>query len=94
MNAKASAGRRRESPRNVEMSWRAVAARADQGDDGERAEHHERVGEQVEERPRRCPARVAACTPTRMNPAWLIDEYASIRFTSVWMIASADPTIS
>ena len=38
------------------------------------------------------PSALAACTPTRMNPAWLIDEYASIRFTSVWMIARAEPT--
>ena len=27
-----------------------------------------------------------------MNPAWAIEEYASIRFTSVWVMASTDPT--
>jgi hypothetical protein len=26
------------------------------------------------------------------NPAWAIDEYASIRLTSVWVSASTDPT--
>ena len=27
-----------------------------------------------------------------MKPAWLIDEYASMRFTSVWTTASTEPT--
>src|SRR4051794_14405703 len=38
------------------------------------------------------PSKVPACTPTRMNPAWLIDEYASMRFTSVCTTASTEPT--
>ena len=27
-----------------------------------------------------------------MKPAWAIEEYASIRLTSVWVIASTEPT--
>ena len=27
-----------------------------------------------------------------MKPAWAIEEYASIRFTSVWVMASTEPT--
>jgi len=27
-----------------------------------------------------------------MNPAWLIDEYASMRFTLVWLTATTAPT--
>ena len=35
----------------------------------------------------------AASTPTSMKPAWLIDEKASMRFTSDWTTANDDPTI-
>src|SRR4051812_47471958 len=38
------------------------------------------------------PLRSSASTPTRMKPAWAIDEYASIRFTSDWTIAMIEPT--
>src|SRR2546430_17251791 len=38
------------------------------------------------------PCWLAAATPTRMNPAWAIEEYASIRFTLVWAMASTLPT--
>ena len=34
---------------------------------------------------------VPTSTPTRMKPAWLIDEYAIIRFTLVWTMASTAP---
>ena len=35
-----------------------------------------------------------ASTPTRMNPAWEMDEYASIRFTFVCTMASTEPATS
>src|SRR5438046_2339712 len=38
------------------------------------------------------PSWLAAVMPVRMNPAWATLEYASIRFTSVWAMASTDPT--
>ena len=75
--------------------------RLDQGDDGERADDEHRVQQQVQQHRRHplpgdgCPARCdAASTPTSMNPAWLIDEYASIRLTSVWTTAIIAPTSS
>ena len=34
---------------------------------------------------------VIAMAPTRMNPAWATEEYASIRFTFVWAIATTLP---
>ena len=40
------------------------------------------------------PRALAASTPMRMNPAWLIEEYASIRLTSVWTTAPIEPTSS
>src|SRR2546428_712607 len=39
----------------------------------------------------RTPAGDPAESPIRMNPAWAIEEYASIRFTSSWAMASTDP---
>src|SRR6056297_768272 len=36
----------------------------------------------------------AASTPTRMKPAWLIDEYASIRLTLSCTTARTEPTTS
>ena len=33
-----------------------------------------------------------ACTPTRMNPAWLIELYASMRLTFVCTSAENEPT--
>src|SRR3954447_23132206 len=38
------------------------------------------------------PSAVPASTATRMNPAWLIDENASMRFTSVCTTARIEPT--
>ncbi len=38
------------------------------------------------------PDGVAAHSPMSTNPAWLIDEYASIRFTLRWTRASDAPT--
>lgn len=34
----------------------------------------------------------AASIPTNIKPAWLIDEYASMRFTFVCVTASNEPT--
>src|SRR5438067_13137625 len=39
----------------------------------------------------RTPAGDPAESPIRMNPAWAIEEYANIRFTSSWAMASTDP---
>jgi len=38
------------------------------------------------------PRMVPAQTPSKMNPAWLIEEYASIRFTLRCTTASDAPT--
>jgi hypothetical protein len=37
------------------------------------------------------PSRFSAMSPTRMKPAWAIDEYASMRLTSVWVSPSTAP---
>ena len=38
------------------------------------------------------PAGLAAITPTKMKPACAIDEYASMRLMSLWLMAIIDPT--
>src|SRR5579875_2090904 len=38
------------------------------------------------------PACVSATSPTRMNPACAIEEYARMRFTSVWVSPNTAPT--
>ena len=70
-----------------------VTAPAGDRDHRERADGHERVHEQVEQR--RFTARgVATWNPMRMYPACAIDEYARTRLTSVWMTAAMLPTAS
>ena len=81
VRARASVGRGpAEAAERVEVGA-PIALAGDEGDDAERAGDHHRVGEQVHERARHAepavglPARwAAASTPTRMNPAWEIDE--------------------
>ena len=38
------------------------------------------------------PLSLVAATPTRMKPAWAIAEYANMRLTSRWVIATTAPT--
>ncbi len=49
-------------------------------------------GGQVEERRRGAPPGRGLHSPTRMNSAWLIEEQASSRFTSVCTMARIEPT--
>jgi len=37
------------------------------------------------------PLLVSASMAMRMNPAWLIEEYANMRLTLLWTMASAAP---
>ena len=71
-----------EAPVVVERV-QSVAGAADDRDDAEAADRHHRVAERGRTSAADVPRADAASTPTRMNPAWLIELYASIRLTLV-----------
>ena len=86
----ATSGERRPRPGPLGQVRRLAARVAYQRDHRERADRHERVRRQVEQ-DRRDAVRVVAMTPARMNPACAIEEYASSRLMSVWVIATIAP---
>ena len=69
-----------------------VAVAGNDRDDRERADHHHRVAARRTAR-RSCPCG-RGLHPDQDVPACAIDEYASMRFTSVWTTAAMLPTSS